>query len=187
MSAFENKRRKIILNKKIYFRTTSELDWEAASACISLPKEWGFDESDSSRMFKTSYFLSTFPNYFYWKKSLISYILIMLSPPPLLPDLPHSPISIPFLSLQNKTQEIHTQMPTKTQVKISKQVTNRQQTPKQCIGRQKPTESTECSVQALCSWAWPPSWRWWVHPVRLLWRKLMFPLPEDINCSWLPG
>lgn len=65
MSAFGNKRRKIILNKKIYFRTTSELDWEAASACISLPKEWGFDESDSSRMFKTSYFLSTFPNYFY--------------------------------------------------------------------------------------------------------------------------
>lgn len=55
----------MILNKKIYFRTTAELDWEAASAYVSLPREWGFDESDSSRMFKTSYFLSTFSNYFY--------------------------------------------------------------------------------------------------------------------------
>lgn len=132
-------------------------------------------------------FFQLFPTIFIEKKSLISSILIMLSPPPLLPDLPHSPISIPFLSLQNKTQEIHTQMPTKTQAKMSKRKINRQQMPKQCIERQKPTESTECSVQALCSWARPPSWRWWVHPVRLLWRKLMFPLPEDINCSWLPG
>lgn len=48
-------------------------------------------------------FFQLFPTIFIEKKkTLISYILIMLSPPPLLPDPPHLPISIPFLSLQNK-------------------------------------------------------------------------------------
>lgn len=70
-------------------------------------------------------FFQLFSTVFIEKKFRVSYSLIILSPPPTSPRSSPPTHLIPFLSLKNKTQETHTQMPTKTQVKTSKQI-NRQ-------------------------------------------------------------
>lgn len=134
----KTKGEKTILNKN-YFRRTAELKIGRQPLLVfPFPKSGGFDESDSSRMFKTSCFLSTFFNCFYWKKKCrVSYSLIILFPSPNFSQTfsTHPSHSLSLFKEQNP-RNTRTQMPTKTQVKTSKQKINRQQMPKQCIKRQ---------------------------------------------------